>query len=643
MKQVFTLLLLLLAASSLWAQPVLVKDINPGVENASPTRFFPYGNQLLFRANDGQTGVEVWITDGTEAGTNLVQDINLGDTVSQGNANPDNFILYNDLVYFKARSASLGDELFVTDGTNAGTSLVKDIQVGSGNANPFDMVLFNNLLYFTANDGVNSSELWSSDGTEAGTNLVVDIRPENAGNPINKTIFGNQMVFTGNNGTNGSELWITDGTAAGTQMVKDIRPGTANSIPSQFFVFGNEVYFRANDGTSGTELWKTDGTEAGTVLVKDIRPGSGNSLPSDFFVANGQLFFVAEDGVSGKELWTTDGTEAGTTMFADINPNGGSDPSDFLVLLDGSLLVFAADNGTAGKELYSLTFGEESFDLELLTDLEPGAAASNPRNFVFTGAALYFSAETSTAGRELYEFLINDEEPQRISDLYEGPGSSNIGNLNLLGRDLLFTATDTILGTELYRYAAKTAEVTFNVGETFYQSGDTIDLGSSIVGVGGLIDVSFFINSIGTGDANIIDNNINSLSDPFGALFVSQGFSVIPAGTSTELAIGFFPITDGDYLDSFYLDIPVLDGQLRKVFYLKASGQTAAPEAIFSVDGNTVNNGVTIDFGDLFIGQSNSSTVAITNDGAIAISLNSIVLSSDLAGNFSLDLSGQPS
>lgn len=627
MKQLFTFFLLL-SASLLLAQPTLVKDINPGAENASPTRFFPYGEQLLFRANDGQVGVELWSTDGTEAGTNLVQDINLGDTVSQGNANPDNFILYNDLVYFKARAASFGDELFVTDGTNEGTSLIKDIQEGSGNANPFDMILFNDLIYFTANDGVNSSELWSSDGTNEGTNLVVDIRPGNAGNPINKTIFGDKIIFTGNDGTNGAELWITDGTAEGTNMVKDIREGSGNALPSQFFVFNGEVYFRANDGVNGNELWKTDGTEEGTVLVKDIREGSGNSAPSDFFAANGKLYFVADDGNSGKEIWTTDGTNEGTQMLTDINPSGSSGPGDFMVLRDGEVVLFTADNGTSGKELFSLVFDEDTFEIELIQDIEAGEAGSNPRDLLFTGSALYFSAETAANGRELYEFSVTAEQAQRVSDIYPGEGSSNINNLTRVGRTLFFSATDTVVGTELYAYPAQTAEITFNVGETSYQSGDTIDLGNVIVGVGGLIDISFFINNVGTGPALITDDNTGQVADPFAALFLSSSYDTIPAQGSSELSLGFFSTSEGDFLDSFYLDIPQLTGKLRNVFYIRANARLAAPEvAVISGENNTLSSGDVIDFGELFLTQDDEESINIQNTGTVALEINSITLS----------------
>src|SRR5262245_14321839 len=84
----------LLALPILWAvaapahaqAPVfLVRDIHPGPGGSFPgsvnTRFgaarflVDLNGTLLFRADDGVTGTELWRTDGTEAGTVLVKDI----------------------------------------------------------------------------------------------------------------------------------------------------------------------------------------------------------------------------------------------------------------------------------------------------------------------------------------------------------------------------------------------------------------------------------------------------------------------------------------------------------------------------------------------------------------------------------------
>ena len=60
-----------------------------------------------------------------------------------------------------------GSELWKTDGTAAGTVLVKDIRSGASGSYPHNLTNVNGTLFFTANDGTNGYELWKSDGTAA--------------------------------------------------------------------------------------------------------------------------------------------------------------------------------------------------------------------------------------------------------------------------------------------------------------------------------------------------------------------------------------------------------------------------------------------------------------------------------------------
>ncbi len=81
-----------------------------------------------------------------------------------------------------------------------------------------------------ANDGTSGIELWKSDGTAAGTVLVKDIRPGifNS-NPLSLTNVNGTLFFAANDGVTGFELWKSDGTAAGTVMVKELTPGINNN------------------------------------------------------------------------------------------------------------------------------------------------------------------------------------------------------------------------------------------------------------------------------------------------------------------------------------------------------------------------------------------------------------------------------
>ncbi|MCA9198834.1 MAG: hypothetical protein KDA87_14905, partial [Planctomycetales bacterium] len=106
------------------------------------------------------------------AGTPVLIEIN-----PSGDSDPAEFVQLGDLTFFSAEDATSGRELLVTDGTDTGTRLVRDINVGSDHANPESLIAYNNRLYFSADDGINGRELWSTDGTSAGTMMVADIYP----------------------------------------------------------------------------------------------------------------------------------------------------------------------------------------------------------------------------------------------------------------------------------------------------------------------------------------------------------------------------------------------------------------------------------------------------------------------------------
>ena len=63
-------------------------------------------------------------------------------------------------ILFKATDGTNGYELWTTDGTAAGTSLLKDIRTGSGSSYPGSITsLGNGSALFSANDGTNGYEL----------------------------------------------------------------------------------------------------------------------------------------------------------------------------------------------------------------------------------------------------------------------------------------------------------------------------------------------------------------------------------------------------------------------------------------------------------------------------------------------------
>lgn len=403
--------------------------------------------KTLFSANDGTAGTELWITDGTEAGTFLLKDLNPGSAGSS----PSHFTRVGDKIYFAASDATAGHELWVTDGTAAGTHLLADINPGAGSSSPWALTAFGGKLLFRATDGTNGEELWVSDGTAAGTVMLKDIGGTGwSSSPSNFFVFGDKVLFSATTQATNYELWVTDGTAAGTFMLRDIWASFGSSNPSGFTRFGDKVVFAASTAAEGAEIWITDGTVEGTVLLADAVPGFNSSMSGNFTVLGDKLIFSAADG-SGRELWVSDGTAAGTMLLKDINPGtGNSMPAGFTLF--GDRIVFTA-RGPLGTEPW-ITDGTAEGTM-MLKDMvtsarNPTLASGDPGSFTVFGDRLLFSAFGSDAGRELWATDGTGAGTVLVKDI-NSPGSSNPIWFHHRGDSLLFSAQTTAGGSELWR------------------------------------------------------------------------------------------------------------------------------------------------------------------------------------------------
>lgn len=258
--------------------------------------------------------------------------------------------------------------IYKTDGTTAGTALVHKFV----NAGPVAFSGFSNLqalpntMVFTIDDNQHGEELWVSDGTDTGTVLLKDINPDGAWSSPNQfEALNGRLFFAADDGTHGEELWVTDGTALGTQLVADVNTlnnGANSSSISDLTAAGNLLLFQANhDGVHPYALWRSDGTAVGTFFVADMLPASNPSGPQEIVgLPNGQALVIANDA----QLWVTNGTTASLVNGAP----GVSDISDLEAV--GSLGVFTgvsndetivqlwASDGTPGGTTVIHTFPE---------------------------------------------------------------------------------------------------------------------------------------------------------------------------------------------------------------------------------------------------------------------------------------------
>lgn len=405
----------------------LVADINTGNDSSTPSELVNVDGTLYFTAFTEEDGRELWTTDGTEEGTMMVADIFGGTFTSNyqeiGNSsNPTQLTAVGGTLYFTARDGENGFELWKSDGTAEGTELVRDIdpRVDEENStpessNPANLTDVDGVLFFSADDGENGEELWMSDGTTEGTQMVRDIFTGTGGDDEPNSSFpglfvakGDELFFVAENDEVGAELWKSDGTEAGTVLVADINTGEASAFTntSQMVVLDELLLFTANDGESGLELWSSDGTEVGTQIVEDINPGEDSGLTefSSLTVLDGQLYFSADDGTTGAELWMSDGTESGTALVAEINSASyedetpqGSSPTYF-ALVDGTV-YFSAFTQTAGRELWQTDGTVEG--TRQVADFRLTTSSFEPNNLIDVNGQLFFSGQTD-GGRELF-------------------------------------------------------------------------------------------------------------------------------------------------------------------------------------------------------------------------------------------------
>lgn len=444
----------------------LVKDINP-VTTSFPAGLIEVGGTLFFAADDGVHGRELWRSDGTAAGTEMVEDI-----VPAGldrNSSLRWLTSADDLLFFVADDGAHGTELWRSDGTAAGTSLVKDLVPGPATANVRDLTNVDGTMFFSVVRPRRPEELWRSDGTEAGTELVKAIT---GGSPQELTAVGSTLFFKRRDFDADTELWRSDGTPAGTGLVKDIVPGELGSFPTELTnVGGTLFFFIAKDHTNGgygTQLWRSDGTEAGTKLVRDLpRPPL-----SQFTAVGNQLFFFSGNplfsfgGGSSPDLWRSDGSAAGTSLVKSMPIElpwvGECLPPTFATLAyRGRYFLTYMPEGRSIARSGGLWSSDGTYDgTQMLKSLGDNPNCEHVGSGAFPymqrhglagmGNALFFPG-TDEWGRELWRSDGTAQGTNLFLDVNPGPGDSNPAELMNVNRDLFFVADDGFHGAELWR------------------------------------------------------------------------------------------------------------------------------------------------------------------------------------------------
>lgn len=322
------------------------------------SKLVPVGDKLYYVDNDGTHGLELWVTDGQvgAAHTHMVADINTGgDAFFDANLN---FQLtdVNGTAYFLANSAAGNNELWKTDGTEAGTALVSGEYVISFAPIGGKIVFVDgNDQSLRATDGTTTTTIaggsvyslsdvtdvggtayfvksglgvYASDAGLNGSHLVKSFTSMSSP-PANLTAVGDKLFFTADDGTHGRELWVTD--SSGTHML-EINPSGdafayASAADQPMTVFNGKVLFTAFDGQH-EGVWISDGVTAKKLADINASAFSAGVPLYGAFVDADAVYFTAYDGTSS-DIWVTDGTPGGThaiTSNVDGIPFGGIFP-----------------------------------------------------------------------------------------------------------------------------------------------------------------------------------------------------------------------------------------------------------------------------------------------------------------------------
>ena len=276
--------------------------------NADPSDFLVYDGRLIFNALEdngtGGTNHKVFVGTGTAGNDTLIDS-----TVSSNDGfSTDQALIFKGDLYFQG-SAGLyadggkGDVLYKSDGTQAGTEVLADINETiylNSDARTGHLVSVGNYFVFPANDAADddsnttydNSEIWVSDGTTAGTQVIKNLHPG--------TTHISSLVSTGTTayfvavaeGSSTFEIWRTQGTAATTEMIDGFEGET------YLYSYGDQVIAVTSKAVGGYVVYQLNDA------TNDFAPLHTFSSPVDYAFALGDRIFVLIDNMGWKEVWS---------------------------------------------------------------------------------------------------------------------------------------------------------------------------------------------------------------------------------------------------------------------------------------------------------------------------------------------------
>lgn len=434
-----------------------------------------------------ETSDDVWVTDGTPAGTKLIMEDNsepFGELFGLGGK-----------LYLRSTNTLLAYDIE----EEVTVDLLRDLPAINGNLQLRSeaAIVDSNIIFIAISDDY-GWEIFISDGTKAGTRLATEVvaGPENGVNSnagVGFEYVGGNIIFQKPD-ENESEFWITDGTDEGTYKVFDLEA-------EDVLFRGNMASFERSDGkiilaiysetTNETQsyIYSIDPTQSGqeAVLVAVIPYTLDNSFYWRRLVSDR---FVTAQGDGTSRYLVSYGTEVGDVDTLDLFIG-----SSAYLLSNDTLLVYATqfDNQRTIRFSDGRSVPVDS-NIILTSAIATGGSSFDAAFHI--GDSLYTIVFTEGIGEGIYKINPGDYAPTFLLDLFEFTRGSRYRDVEALGNRLFirpFSGEDFLL--------QEGVATSFSIPEDIY----SIPGNSSFAGQ---IGEKFYYHPSGTG-ARITEINVN--------------------------------------------------------------------------------------------------------------------------------------
>ncbi len=405
------------------------------------SRLTPHGDLLLFSANDGASGPEPWVSDGSYEGTVRLGDLRPGAGGSApifiGSAGPQALL-------WAESTTSLGNDLWTTRGQP--DDLERIALPCDPNCNPQTEGLIlsapvgDSLLFWVRDQYRQRQTLYRFDGNSRTVSVVHELCQ--AGGLCTRYSTGVQEWRGGLAYVEGDLFdrdawfvepgsWVPQPLVAGCSYVELLTASELGLLFTASCQGEPSGLYRLSEPT-GTPL-RLHGL-TGDVAVEAV------AGPDGFFL------WSRSSDYSSSTIWWTDGSDLGTEFLATFD-------SVFDIAVLGNDLLLAARSGVSGPvTLWQVT--RSGLRLELTT-------ARVTTELVTVDDFAYFGAHDGVHGTELWSSDGSPQGTRLAADIYPGPGSSDptdggpgLSGFAVIGNDLFFAADHPAYDIELWTIPA---------------------------------------------------------------------------------------------------------------------------------------------------------------------------------------------